>query len=388
MNVFGLFFHSIFQYRIHNLVKISFWSRRDIHRCVEMFHLVNALGFLQDLAPDNLHSRCQRFIHKAHGVQGILIMLAHSASDDAPDSALLIDKLAEHALALQDSRDENTREKVELLSELTKLKPRFVDATLREFGRLGVNMVDFFWCKEISTNLDILLGCDEGSHRNGRSIFSYFSEALDKCIAAGQVQIDMIDPKKLVMLLNPGVFTRPMLSEDAIKAYVSSKLSLLEADDILDLHPRVVRDLVSRAVYASRDSMFVREEVQHLAGLVDQILLSEAERNPWCGSLDSKENFKEIAQCVSLNERESHDLLYDAVESFSQLFTKEEADDIWKMVDMDKLSETKFEAAIDFTLSHCDNFYVRLLRRRQDNHLSLKRKLSVVSLFVVNFLIL
>ncbi|KAG0631471.1 hypothetical protein M758_1G255700 [Ceratodon purpureus] len=350
------------------------------------------LGFTEDVAPDNLHSRCQRFIEeesKNHGFQGTMSILAHYDAMDSCDRLindlekenfnLLINKLAKHAVQFQNSDDKNTCEIVEFLLDLTKLYPEVLDAILQEFERLGVNMVGFFWCTESSTNLDILLGSDEDSQSTARCmIFSYFSDALDKCIAAGEVPIDRVDPRKLVMLLYPGIFRRPMLSGDAIKDYVSSRLSQLNGEDILGLHPRVVVDLVSTAVSASKDTMSRTEEMQHLGDLIDGALIFEAERNPWDGSTDSKENFKEMAECVPLNERESHDLLYDAVESFLRLFTQEEAEDIWNMVDLDKLSEAKFEAAIDFTLSHRDNYYVRLLRRRQDNHLSLKRKLSVL----------
>lgn len=129
-----------------------------VHKCFEMPPLLNALGFLQDIAPNNLHSCCQRFIEeesKNHGVLEI-VFLMHSTSDDATDYGLLINKLAEdsynilinrlakHALAFQNSDDKKTFEISELLLELRKLHPRIVDATLQEFGRLEVNMVDFF----------------------------------------------------------------------------------------------------------------------------------------------------------------------------------------------------------------------------------------------------
>lgn len=313
-------------------------------------------------------------------------MLAHSNNTDTTDCNILITKLAEQALAIQNSEGENTGDLVELLKELAKLHPHLLDATLQEFGSLGVNMTDFFWCTEASDELvtDLLVSGDDDTRRNGRCIFSYFSEALDKSIAGG-VQIDRVDPKKLVWLWKPGVLKHPMLSEEAVKAYVSTKLSHLEAEDIIHLHPRLVRDLVSTAVAASRESMTQEEEVQHLAGLIDQVLGLEALRCPWDGSPESKEDFKEIAMCVPLRERESHDLLFDAVASFVQFFTQE-ADDIWDMLDPFKLGEAKFEAAISHALSHRENYYVRLLRRRQDNHTSLKRKLSVVNLFVVHIL--
>ena len=318
-------------------------------------------------------------------MQAVLSIVEHSTSNDATDYSTLINILAKHALAFQNSDEDNTREIVELLSELTKLHPRFVDATIQEFERLGVNFIDFFFCAETPTNLDILLSCDEYTSTNGRSIFSYVSEALDKGISAGEVDIETVDPKKLVCLWNPGVLKRPMLSEDAIKVYVSSNMCILRAEDISNLHPQLVKDLVSTAFSMTTRSRDGMDEAEHLAGLIDEFLILEAQRNPWDGSIDSKEKFKELAECVPLIDRESHDLLYDAVASFSQSFTQDEADDIWRMVDPYKLAETKFEDAINFTLSHCDNYWARLLRRRQDNHLSLKRKLSVVSLEVASF---
>lgn len=311
-------------------------------------------------------------------------MLAHSTNDShVADYEVLFNKLARQALVFQDPNYNFENEIVGLLLELTKLKPEFVDATLQEFERLGVNMVDFFWCTETSTNLDSMLGCDEDCRTNVHSIISYFVKTLDKCIDAGEVLIDMFDPKKLMMIWALDVLSKgSLLSKDVIKAYVSSKLYRLEAKDIMDLSPQLIQELVSTAVSASRDSMLMREEIQHLGGLVDQVLLLEAKKCPWDGSLDSKVNFKQMVESVPLDERESHDKLYDAVACFSRSFTQAEATEFWSMVDTAKLSHTKVEAAIEFTLSHESSYLARLLRRMKDDHNSLKRKISAVSLFL------
>lgn len=323
-------------------------------------------------------------MESTNGVQGILTMLAHSTTNDSyvSDYEALFNKLAKQALIFQDPHYNYENEIVELLLELTKLKTGFVDATLQEFERLGVNLIDFFWCRESSTNLRSMLSC---CRTNGLSIFSYFVKTLDKCIDAGEVLIDTLDPKMLVMVWTPEFLIKgPFLSENVMKSYVSSQLYRLKAEDIMGLRPELIRELISTA-----SGFLMREEIQHLGGLVDEVLLLEAKRCPWDGSLDSKLNFQQMAECIiPLSERESHDTFYDAVACFSRSFTLAEATEIWNLIDTAKLSPTKLEVAIDFTLSQDNKYLARLLGRIKDDHNFLKRKISNVSLFfpVINLL--
>lgn len=336
------------------------------------------LGFNEDVAPENLYGRCYRFVEmeSANGIQSILTMLAHSSTNDSyvTDYGVLFNELSEHALEFQDLGLDRKDEIVELLLGLTKLKPGFLNAALQDFKRLGVNMVDFLWCKGTSTNLDSILGGDEDCHTNRLSIVKYFVESLDECISAGEIHIDLIDPKKLILVWT--LTKDPLFSQDAIKAYISSELYRLKAEDIMGLSPELIQDLLCSAVSASRSSFSMEEEIQHLGDLVDEVLLFTAKRCPWDGSLDSKLNFQQMAMCIPLNGRESHDKLYDAVACFSRSFTQAQSSEIWNMIDTGKLSPSKVEIAVNFTLSQESSYLARLMRRREDDLNSLKRKFT------------
>jgi len=350
-------------------------------KCDSLLILSIACGFAQDIAPENLYGRCLSFIEmeSKNGIQSILTMLVHSSATDSfvTDYIVLFDKLARHALDLQESDLDYDDEIAGLLLDLTKLKPRFVNAVLQDFKRLGVKKVNFFWCKGRLTNWDSILGGDEDCHAKKSSILTNLVESLNECVEAGHIEMGWIDAKKLVQVWT--LIEDPLLSQDAIKTYVSSELHNLSAEDIMGISPKLIKDLFCSAVSTSRSSLFMEEKIQHLCDLVDEVLLLNARRCPWDGSLDSQLNFQQMAACIPLNERKLHDKLHDAVAGFSRSFTQAESSEIWNMIDVAKLSPSRFEIAISIALSEESGYVASLFQRVENDRNSHKQKFSIVS---------
>lgn len=295
---------------------------------------------------------------------------------------MLINSLSSQAQRLQQTGHSNNEEIVKLLLGLTKLRPDVVANILQQLENRGVTFADSVWCGETPADWCAMVTSDSVASANACSIMLFLAAGLERSLHQGEVQVDQVHPKKLVFLLTPFFLKHSRTSKSNIKECMSTKLVYLDAEDMLNLSPDVIMELFSPALESALAS---REELQRLAQLIDAYLLLGAQKNLW--TREFKETFKRVAQCVPSNVRERHDVLYDAVVRFAGSIPREEALDLWPLVDVQRVSETTVETAVESLIPHCPEFLGAMLQKYQDMFKNLKRKLAHVSHILDIFLV-
>lgn len=287
---------------------------------------------------------------------------------------MLINSLSSQAQHLQQTGRGSNEEIVNLLLGLTKLRPDVVAKILQQLESCGVTFADSVWCGETPADWCAMVTSDSAASTNACSIMLFLATGLEQSLHRGEVQVDQVHPKKLVFLLTPFFLKHSRMSKWNIKTYMSAKLSYLDVEDMLNLSPDVIVELFSPGLKSAQAS---QQELQRLAQLIDAYLLLGAQKNLW--TREFKDTFKRVAQCVPSNARERHDVLYDAVVRFAGTIPREEAVDLWALVDVQRLSETTVETAVESLLPHCPEFLGAMLQKYQDMFKNLKRKLAHVS---------